>query len=684
MKKLLLATGVLCTLSIKPMKSFPRIAPLTVALALILPTWAQAQDSTEPAVTADSTKKSKDKTLEEVTVTGTPLGQSADQIIAPVAVLSGEDLDDRRSNTLGETVSSIPGVTTTYFGPGVGRPVIRGLDGPRVAVLSNGLGTNDVSNISQDHAVTLEPFLADQIEVLKGPSTLLYGSGAIGGVVNAVDGRIRESALGEPLSGRAEMRYDAGSNGFTGMSRVDIGDDRYNLHADAVHRDNDDYDLPDGKLANSAVNTRTGAVAGSLFGDWGFAGLSASRYLNEYGNPAEPGDEVDPPVTLNMAQTHYDLKAGWNDPLSGIERIKFSLGHTDYEHTEFEGDEIGTRFLSTGDELRLEGVHNRLNAWHGAFGIQVSDKEFQAIGEEAFVPTTQSESFGVFVVEQAEWDRFQLEFGARSDHQSSDPEGGDKRSFSLLSLSAGGRWSFNEAWHLSLNLDRAQRAPAEEELFANGPHVATATFEVGDPLLRRETSTQAEVGLHFHGESFEAEISAYRNAFDNFIFLADTGATDSESELPIRVWTQTDATFRGFEGEATVHLADNDAGKFDLRLFGDRVRAQRDDGTNLPRIPASRMGADLIWKGSSWRGGLGVVRTNSQDELDAFEAPTAGYTLVNANLSYAFSTGEGNDWEAFIQGNNLTDQDARLATSVVKDAVPLPGRNIGVGLRMFF
>ncbi len=653
MKKLLLASCVLYTLSLS-------------------------------AASADDAKKSKAKTLEEVTVTGTPLGQNADDIVAPVVVLSGEQLDDRKSNTLGETVSSIPGVTTTYFGPGVGRPVIRGLDGPRVAVLSDGLGTNDVSNISQDHAVTLEPFLADQIEVLKGPSTLLYGSGAIGGVVNAVDGRIRETAVGEPFSGRAELRYDAGSNGFTGMSRVDTGTDDYNVHADAVYRSNDDYDLPDGVLANSAVDTRTGAFGGSLFGDWGFAGLSASRYLNEYGNPAEPGDDVDPPVTLKMAQTHYDLKAGLNDPLSAIDRLKFSLGHTDYQHTEFEGDEIGTHFLSTGNELRLEGIHSRFGAWQGAFGVQGGKKKFAAIGEEAFVPSTQTESLGAFLVEQGEWDSFKVELGARSDHQSSDPDDADKRSFSLLSLSAGGRWSFNEQWHLSVNLDRAQRAPAEEELFANGPHVATATFEVGDAQLGKETSNQVEFGLHFHGESFEGEVSAYRNRFDNFIYLADTGVDDPESELPIRVWTQTDATFRGFEGEATIHLADNESGKFDLRLFGDRVRAERNDGGNLPRIPASRIGADFTWKGDVWRGSLGVVRTGQQDDVDALETPTDGYTLVGANLSYAFPSSGGSSWEAFVQGNNLTDQDARLATSVVKDAVPLPGRNVSLGLRMFF
>ncbi|MEO6301201.1 MAG: TonB-dependent receptor plug domain-containing protein, partial [Paracoccaceae bacterium] len=360
---------------------------LALGLALSLPAITHAQPRPEPASPDGSTTKPKVKTLAPVVVTGVPLGQSADDIIAPVAVLAGQELDARKSNTLGETVSSIPGVTTTYFGPGVGRPIIRGLDGPRIAVLSDGLGTNDVSNVSQDHAVALEPFLADQIEVLKGPSTLLYGSGAIGGVVNVVDGRIRESALDTPFSGRAELRYDAGSSGFTGMARADASTDHSVLHADAVYRSNNDYDLPDGKMANSAIDTRTGAVAGSVFGDWGFAGVSLSRYLNEYGNPAEPGDAVDPPVTLKMSQTRYDFKAGLIEPITGIDKVKVSLAHTDYQHTEFTGEEIGTKFLSTGNELRLEATHSRVGAWQGAFGLQAGNKEFQAIGAEAFVPT---------------------------------------------------------------------------------------------------------------------------------------------------------------------------------------------------------------------------------------------------------------------------------------------------------
>ncbi len=670
------------------MTAFPRRAPLALAILLLLPGLSRATEPAPPAVDASATNaqspNDKAKTLAPVVVTGVPLAQSAEDMIAPVAVLSGTELDARKANTLGETVASIPGVTTTYFGPGVGRPVIRGLDGSRVAVLANGLASDDVSNVSQDHAVSVEPFLADQVEVLKGPSTLLYGSGAIGGVVNVVDGRIHERAGFDGVSGRAELRYDAGYHGFTGMSRVDVGGDTYNLHADGVYRSNDNYNLAYGRLANSAVDTRTGALAGSVFGDWGFAGVSASRYLNDYGNPAEPGDGVDPAVTLKMQQNRYEFKGGLFNPFAGIETLKLSFGRTDYEHTEFEGDAVGTQFISTGDQLRLEATHSKLGPWQGAFGVQANRKDFEAIGEEAFVPATRTRSLGAFVMEQAQFDRLKLELGARVDQQSSTPENDIKRSFDLTSLSAGASWKFSDHWHASMNLDRAQRAPAEEELFANGPHAATATFEIGDATLGKETSNQVELGLHYHGARLEASVAAYRNRFDGFIFLADTGLIDPNDGLPIRTWVQSDATFRGFEGEATYHLIDDATGKYDLRVFGDRVRATRADGSSLPRIPAGRIGAEFRWTGSAWRAGLGVVHTAMQDDVDTFETLTNGYTMINADLAYKFSDTERSTWEAFLQGSNLGNQDARLATSVVKDLVPLPGRNLAFGVRVSF
>ncbi|WP_448101846.1 TonB-dependent receptor domain-containing protein [Luteibacter jiangsuensis] len=622
--------------------------------------------------------------LDAIVVNAVPLGQSADQIVAPVAVLAGSALDDAKGVSLGETVSSIPGVQTSALGTAVGRPVIRGLDGPRVAVLENGLSSQDVSNVSQDHAVTLEPFLADQIEVLKGPATLLYGSGAIGGVVNVVDGRVPEKAPDNGFAGRAEVRHDSVSDGRTGLLRLDAGDDRFAIHVDGMHRDNDDYDIPGGTLANSAVKTSSGAVGASLLGTWGYLGLSVSRFLDLYGSPAEPGDpaEGEDPVHIKMAQTNYTLKGGLVKPFDGIDKIEFSLGHGAYQHVEFEGDTPGTTFSTNSNQGRLVVTHEPLAGWEGAFGVQTQHRQFSAVGEETFVPATVTNGVGVFITEQRDFGPVKLELGARHDKQSVDPDNGPKRDFAPNSFSAGMAWRFAEQWHLSLNLDHAERAPSEEELFANGPHEASNTFEIGNDL-EKEKSNQAELGLHFHGDAVEGKVAVYYNKYRNFIYLADTG--EVEDDLPVRVWSQNDATFRGAEAEATFHLAKGTSGNWDLRVFGDTVRATLSDGGgNVPRIPAGRIGSTLSWNADSLRASVGAVRYMKQDKVAAYETDTAGYTLVNAHFAWTFVNDDRSQWEAFVDGNNLTNQTARPATSLFKDVAPLPGRNISVGLRAYF
>lgn len=622
------------------------------------------------------------ETLEPVIVTALPNRQTSDQIVTPVSVLAGTELDAARAGTIGQTVAGIPGVQTSAFGNGVGRPVIRGLDGSRVAVLSNGLGAADVSNVSQDHAVTVEPFLADQIEILKGPSTLLYGSGAIGGVVNAVDGRIPEHAPANGFSGRTQIGYDSVSAGRTGMFRIDAGGDGYALHFDGLDRDDGNYDIPGGTLANSFVRTRTGAVGGSVLGDWGFLGLSVSRYLNDYGNPAEPGDVEEPAVHIGMQQTRYDLKGALEQPLAWLDRVEANLGHSNYQHTEFAGNEAATTFTNDANEGRILLTHVPLGGWRGAFGVQWFDRKFAAVGDETFVPPTSSKGIGVFVTEQNAWGPLTLELGARSDRQSSEPEGGAKRDFDPYSLSGGLSWHFDEAWHMTVNLDRAQRAPAEEELFANGPHEASATFEIGDPLLDAETANQSEIALHYHGARIEAKLAAYVNRYDRFIYLADTGMF--EDDLPVRNWSQDDAKFRGAEAEATMHLAMNATGHYDLRVWGDTVRATLDDGGNLPRIPSARVGSQFSWHNDDWRASLGATRYFKHDDVAAFETDTDGFTLVNARLAWSFYNSDRSTWEAFVNADNLTDQTTRLSTSLIRDFAPLPGRNVSIGLRGMF
>ncbi|MEP6633253.1 MAG: TonB-dependent receptor [Luteimonas sp.] len=686
--------------------------PLALALAVVLPACpAKAQiagsvdtesgagtdattDSAPSTPSADDHHHAKATDLDAIVVTASPLKNTAEQMAQPVDVLSGEQLDKVRAASLGETVQSLPGVQSSNFGPGVGRPIIRGLDGPRVGILSDGLITQDVSTVSQDHSPTIEPFLADQIEVLKGPSTLLYGSGAIGGVVNVVDGRIPETSPGDAFSGRAEMRYDSASRGTTDLLRVDTGTDRFALHADAVYRNARDYETPDGRQVNSFIDTKTGAVGGSLLGDWGFLGASASRFEDDYGNPGEPGDRAlgERGVSLALRQTRYDLKAGLNDPFDGVRNLRFNFAHTDYEHIEFEGDVVGTQFLKNADEMRVELTHAPMAGWNGAVGAQGSDTSFEAIGEESFVPHTRTRSAGVFVFEQKQWNALQLDFGARVDRIRADPEGGAQRAFTPVSFSAGGLWKLNEAWRLSLDLDHAERAPAEEELFANGPHIATLAFEIGDSELGKEAANQIELGLHHHSQRVDAKVSAYYNRFNDFIYIVDTGQFVPRPDggtLPVRQWTQGDARFRGLEGEVTFHLLKNDTDGLDLRLFGDTVRATLTTGGNVPRIPPSRVGADLAWSNARWRASIGAVRNARQDKVAINETPTDGYTFVNAHAAYHWDTQrsdgtEGTGWELFLDGSNLTDRIGRVHTSFLKDDVMLPGRSVSTGIRVFF
>ena len=671
----------------------PRQTLLALALLAALPLQAQEAKQAPTSDTRHPQEAGEDRHIKDIgglVVTASALQDTADTLSKPTDVLAGQRLDESRAASLGETVASVPGVQSSNFGPGVGRPVIRGMDGPRVAILDGGLASQDVSTVSQDHAPAVEPFLADQIEVLKGPSTLLYGSGAIGGAVNVVDGRIPEYAIEGGMSGRAEARFSGGDQGGeTAMARVDGGNDRIALHADAVYRNALDYDTPRGRQANTFIDARSGALGGSLVGDWGFVGLSASRFENAYGNPGEPGDLAlgDRGVHVEMQQDRYELKGALRDLWGAGNGLRFAYGHTGYTHTEFEGDAPGTRFRKNANEGRLEATFGDPAGWQGAVGAQASTASFVAIGEEAFVPETRTRAQGVFGVARRAFGGFQLDLGARVDRVKSSPVGGDARHFNPLSLSLAGAWKLDERWKLTANLDHAERAPVEEELFSDGPHVATLAYEIGDAGLRKEAANQFELGLQYQAKWVEAKVSAYYNRFNDFIYLADTGDSwyweEEDKALPIRQWTQGDAVFRGLEGEATVHLAVNDAGDWDLRVFGDTVRATLRDGGNLPRIAPSRLGAQLRWDRGGWRAALGATRTNRQDKVGGNETPTAGYTLVDAHMTRHFDA-DAFSWELFADASNLTNQHARVHTSFLKDAVLLPGRSVSFGVRVFF
>lgn len=728
------------------MRSSRSLTPHALSLALavaLVPSLAAAQDAGE-----------RDRHLTElstVKVTATPLQGDAESLARPVEVLAGERLDEQKAGTLGDTVAKLPGVQSTFFGPGVGRPIIRGQEGPRVAVLSNGMGNMDASTVSADHATSIEPFLADQIEVLKGPATLLFGSGAIGGAVNVVDGRIARDLPDRPLSGRAELRGNSVNDERSGMFRLDGVNGNWVLHVDGLVRNGDDYRIPGyavvdgledhsghdhdegdsdeprrGTLDNSSIRTRAGGVGATWLGEGGYFGASASTYRTNYGIPngahvhadddhdhdhdhdhgdEEEGDEHD--VRIDMVQNRFEAKGGIYSPVSFLKNINLRTAYTDYEHVELEAGTPSTRFTNRGIEGRLEAVQQQIGGWDGAFGLQFGNSDFGARGEEAFVPDTNTRNLGLFVLQEKQFGPFKLELGGRHDQVKLDPTGEYRaRTFDATNLSAAGIWKLNDAVDLRFGVDGSERAPTNEELYAAGAHIATRSLEIGDANLKTERGQRVELGIHTHSDRLDFSASIYQTKFKDFIYLADTGVVES---LPVRLWTQQDATFKGAEAEALVHLFEGNGGDWDLRVFGDYVKAELDGSGSrsvdiavphgdhahnytvdlansgyLPRISPARVGADLRWSRDGWRASVGAVRYSSQKDTAQNEAESAGYTLVDAHFAYRWDRSDSNSYEVFLDGNNLTNREARAHTSLLRDYSPLPGRGVAFGIRAYF
>ena len=657
---------------------------------------------------ADGAAKAGAKELDAIIVTASPLGERADQTVQPVAVVSGKRLSDLAGAQAGGAVEHLPGVQASFFGAGVSRPIIRGLEGARVQVLASGIASMDASSVSPDHAVSIEPFLADQIEVLKGPATLLYGPGAIGGVVNVADGRLPEQAI-IGASGRAELGGDTGANQKLGAVRLDLGTEVASgtlmLHADGVYRNQDNYEVPkrDEPLAGTALESRNGAVSVSYLGDAARFGIALSRYTALYGIPQAQEEGGGAPlnfvqakadaasgVRIDLEQNRVDLSAAVFNLTDAIEQIELRFGNNDYQHVELEGGETGTLFDVQSNLLRIEAVHAPLiAAGKGAFGLTMDSTDFKAIGEEAFVPFTKSKGLGLFGVEHIEIGAWHTDLGLRFDRTKIDSVGKAKRQDNLLGFSASGAYALSDRdtgnyWEISANFDRAQRAPVAEELFSDGAHIATQSYEIGDENLSKETANNFELGLHYHGETAHGSISAYSNRFDKFIFQRTID--EVIDGLPVRVWSQSDARFNGYEAQATLTLhRSDDFGQINGTLQFDAVNARLEDGGNLPRIAPQRYAANLNWDHGAWHANLSVMRYAKQDDVAEFETPTRGYTRIDFDASRNFANAdESLLTEVYFRVRNATDQLASAHTSFLKDFAPLPGRNIGFGVRLYW
>lgn len=627
------------------------------------------------------------KKLEQVTVTASPLGRADTELAQPVTVLSEDDLRRKRAASLGDTLSQELGVQSSAFGAGAGRPIVRGLDGPRIRVLENGIGTLDASTVSPDHAVTTESLNAEQIEILRGPASLLYGSGAIGGVVNVVSKLIpRERPVGFP--GAVELRAGSANRERTAAANLEGGAGDFALHLDAFRRRTQDYDTPVGRLANSAVDAKGAGIGGSWVGPRGYLGLGVQRFENVYGVPTGEG------VTIDLAQTRLEAAGELIRPLPGFTKLKFRVGDSDYRHVEIEGDGTpATRFENRGYEGRIELAHDSIGGVKGTLGSQVQNRELAAIGEEAILPRTRSRSAAFFLVEQYERGAWTADAGIRLERESRRPEGElPARDFSIVTPAVGLVWKLSESLRLGVSATQAARAPSAEELYTFGAHHATATFELGDPHLRKEVSRNVDVTLRKVTGASRWKVNVFANRFSDFVHTAgvdadsdgiadrvdDAGAPDPDGEFLVQRYVQAGARFRGIEAEWTWKPEGAPA---TLRVFGDVVRAKLADGSNLPRIAPARAGFDAGLRSGPWSGNLTVIRALSQRRTAPLETPTPGYTRVDAEVTWRLEDSARGGITVFLQGSNLLDQEIRLHTSYLKEVAPSMGRSFTLGLR---
>ena len=671
--------------------------------------------------------------LREITVTGNPL--RADQLIAPTQSLSGDALLLRSQGTLGQTLDGMPGVSSSYFGPNASRPVIRGQDGDRIRILQNGGSSMDASALSYDHAVPVDALVTERIEVLRGPSALQYGGSAVGGVVNVIDNRIPSEPI-NGFGGRADLGYATGSNARDGGVLMEGGNDRFALHVDYFNRASDDVKVPINlacskpgspasawRMCNSAARSEGGAVGGTLFFEQGWIGASASTYRSTYGTVAEDD------VTIGMTSNRYALEGEWRLPGDSVfSTLHGKLSHSDYRHTEYTGGVAGTTFANQGNDLRLEAKHRpiaALGGLEGLIGWQSESGRFSADGMEAFAPHSRTQQNALFVHEELPTAWGKLSFGARTERVNvrslgyPDPSVTrfvvGERAFNPRSAAFGALVDLSAEWKLTGNLAYTERAPKDYELFANGPHVATAAWEVGDTALKKEASVGIDLGAQWQSGPNRAKLNLYASKFRNYIGLSasgnarngdgeinpgPTGTAEAGDVLAEYVYRGVRARFTGLEASGNVRLMGKEglassgdgalAGStLDLEWRGDLVRAtDLDTGQALPRIAPARLGATLVWGSGPWGARAGFDAIAAQHRVPTMgQRETDSYTLWNAALTYRTKFDRANlTWYARLDNltNKLAYSAASILTTTVYPNAPLPGRSLKVGLRATF
>ncbi|OAM90234.1 TonB-dependent receptor [Termitidicoccus mucosus] len=716
---------------------FRRCVFLTAALAggLHAPSSLHAGPAASAPPPATGGDHDEPVLLENLVVTATPYTRGQADLAQPTGVLAGRRLLLAQNTSLGELLAGETGVASTYFGPGASRPVIRGLGGDRVRVLTNSIGTIDASVTSPDHAVSLDPLLIERVEIVRGPASLLYGGNAVGGVVNVIDHRIHTTLPDEPLNGRVEGRVNSVNDEKSAGAVLEGSAGRFAWHLDGYRRatgdvripgyaqsgrvraeeaheheeeDDHDHEYGDehgddgirGRIANTAIETDGGAAGFSYIGPRGYVGVSYSGHNSLYGVPPgahvheheeggddddhEAGEHEEGDVRIDLRQRRLDLQAAYTEPFGIFREARMKLGFAKYRHQELEGDEIGTVFKNKGYDGRFELLHNALGPVTGALGLQTSRSDFEARGEEAFVPSSRTDGGALFLFEEATFSSVTFQLGARTDYQKIKLRDGSgiSRDDTTASASAGLVWGIASGWTLGSSFAATTRQPNAQELYADGPHIGTQAYEIGDPRLSNEHALSLDLTLRKRAGFVTGALTFFVSRFDGYIYENPTGA--EHDGLDVYRYVQHDARFYGVELETIFHLLHSEAQQLDFTLGGDLTRAENTDaGTDLPRITPARLRAALDWVRGQVSLGAETQWVGRQARTAPNETETPGYALLNAHAAYRFAFARA-QCEAFLRGTNLANEDARPHTSFLKDYAPLPGRGLAAGMRVSF
>jgi len=652
-------------------------------------------------------------------------GVNEQGLLSPNKILAGDELQNKLAGTLGATLANELGVSATGYGAGASRPVMRGLEGARVQILQNGLSVGDVSSISADHAVANPIQNAHQIEILRGASALVYGSGSSGGLVNVVNDRIVTS-MPDMVSGAINTSYETVNQGKTANIEVDAPAGPLALHFDSAVSNSNNYQIPgyaeqggpnanwsinpnqpvnvpySGKLPFSYSNQNSLGLGATYIRTDGYTGVSLERMNHNYGIPTYDGGFI------QQSQNRYDFSHQTNDPFDGFSSIKVSAANTNYQHTEFTNTGVAaTQWNNTATEARVEMMHKEFLGSKGVIGAQVNGATLNATdlssNNYAIVPQTKSNSSALFWVEEGRYGPVKTSLGARYSYAGQNPNLATQfpspssqgvpssygpptlqnRQFNLMSYSAGGMLDVARGYGLGLSYTVSQRAPTPQELYSYGPHDSTATFDIGNANLATETSHNVELSFQKTLGLFRSKASLYRNQFSNYIYGFYTGAYSTVNNFSVVQASQASANIKGAEGELTYNWNQNGVGG---RVFGDISQGSFNAGGNLPLQPAPRLGSELAYQRDGWLTSATYIYSYQQNRLATWEVgPTPSYNLVNANLSYTERVGKSN-WTGYVMLKNLLNEEIRYATSpmAVRLYAPQPGRSLMVGVRAAF